>query len=143
MKEITLAARTENIDAVTEFVNQELEAMGCPGKTRVQFDVAIDEIFANIACYAYGPEGGAATVRFEALESPRGAPAKRGSGRDPLCGGPPGGRTGDLSCEEGHGSGALRTPERKQHSSDRKVFLTAPPGRNGNTGERNRHKWKM
>ncbi len=73
MKEITLAARTENIDAVTEFVNQELEAMGCPGKTRVQFDVAIDEIFANIACYAYGPEGGPATVRFEALESPRGA----------------------------------------------------------------------
>ena len=73
MKEITLAARTENIDAVTEFVNQELDAMGCPGKTRVQFDVAIDEIFANIACYASGPEGGAATVRFEALESPRGA----------------------------------------------------------------------
>ena len=55
MKEITLAARTENIDAVIEFINQELDAMGCPGKTRVQFDVAIDEIFANIACYAYGP----------------------------------------------------------------------------------------
>ena len=73
MKEITLAARTENIDAVTEFVNQELEAMGCPGKTRVQFDVAIDEIFANIASYAYGPESGPATVRFETLESPRGA----------------------------------------------------------------------
>ncbi len=72
MKEITLDARAESIETVTGFVNEELEAMGCPRKVMFQIDVAIDEIFANIASYAYGPEGGQATVRFEALDAPRG-----------------------------------------------------------------------
>ncbi len=45
MKELTLDATIANIDAVTDFVNAELDAADCPIKTRTQIDVAIDELF--------------------------------------------------------------------------------------------------
>ena len=73
MKELTLEARVENIDAVTDFVNGELEALGCPMKAQMQIDVAIDEIFANIASYAYSGGEGEATVHFSVEEEPRAA----------------------------------------------------------------------
>ena len=70
MKEITLAATVENIETVTDFVNEQLEALACPRKTQMQLDVAIDELFSNIAHYAYKPEIGEATVRVEVTEEP-------------------------------------------------------------------------
>ena len=39
----------------------------------MQIDVAIDELFTNIASYAYAPETGKATVRIETEEDPRAA----------------------------------------------------------------------
>ena len=71
MKEITLAAVVDNIAAVTDFVTGELEALDCPMRAQLQIAVAIDEIFGNIANYAYRPGVGDATVRFEAAEDPR------------------------------------------------------------------------
>ena len=65
MKDLTLDAVIENIDPVTDFVNDELEKLGCPPKARIQIDVAIDELFGNIARYAYSEPGGKATVRFD------------------------------------------------------------------------------
>ncbi len=65
MKELTVAATVENIETVTDFVNKELEALDCPMKTQMQIDIAIDELFSNIANYAYAPEVGEATVRVE------------------------------------------------------------------------------
>ena len=70
MKELTIAAAVENIDTVTDFVNEQLEAIDCPMKAQMQIAIAIDEIFSNIAHYAYGTETGQATVRVEALEDP-------------------------------------------------------------------------
>ena len=70
MKELTIAATVENIEAVTDFVNEQLEALDCPMKAQIQIDVAIDELFGNIAHYAYAPEVGDATVRVEAIEDP-------------------------------------------------------------------------
>ena len=49
MKELTLPAAAENIEKAVEFVNSQLEAAGCPPKTMIQIDVAIDELFGNIA----------------------------------------------------------------------------------------------
>lgn len=54
-KELTLDATVENIPAVTDFVNAELETLNCPMKAQLQIDVAIDELFSNIAHYAYNP----------------------------------------------------------------------------------------
>ena len=70
MKELTIAATVENIQAVTDFVNEQLESIGCPMKAQTQIDVAIDELFGNIAHYAYNPEVGPATVRVEVEENP-------------------------------------------------------------------------
>ena len=64
MKEITLPATFENISSVTAFVDEQLEALGCPPKARMQIDVAIDELFGNVARYAYAPKTGEATVQF-------------------------------------------------------------------------------
>jgi anti-sigma regulatory factor (Ser/Thr protein kinase) len=70
MKELTVAATVENIEAVTNFVNEQLEALDCPMKAQMQIDIAIDELFGNIAHYAYNPEIGKATVRVEVIEDP-------------------------------------------------------------------------
>ena len=70
MKELTVAATVENIETVTDFVNEQLEALDCPMKAQMQIDIAIDELFGNIAHYAYNPEIGQATVRVEVVEDP-------------------------------------------------------------------------
>ena len=70
MKELTIAATVENIEVVTDFVNEQLEALDCPIKVQMQIDIAIDELFSNIAHYAYNPEVGDATVRVEVTEDP-------------------------------------------------------------------------
>ena len=70
MKELTIAATVENIETVTNFVNEQLEALDCPIKAQMQIAIAIDELFGNIAQYAYNPEIGKATVRVEVIEDP-------------------------------------------------------------------------
>ena len=70
MKELTVDATVENISTVTEFVNAQLEQSGCPPKIQMQIDIAIDELFGNIAHYAYDPDVGPATVRVEVDEEP-------------------------------------------------------------------------
>ena len=68
MKELTVDATLENIPAVTDFVNEQLDEHGCSMKAQMQ--IAIDELFSNIARYAYNPAVGAATVRVELKEDP-------------------------------------------------------------------------
>lgn len=70
MKELTIDARVENIEKVTAFVDEQLEILGCSAKTQMQIDIAIDELFGNIAHYAYHPGSGPATVRVEVQEAP-------------------------------------------------------------------------
>ena len=70
MKELNIVATVENIEVVTAFVNEQLEALDCPMKAQIQIDIAIDELFSNIAHYAYNPEVGNATVRVEVSEDP-------------------------------------------------------------------------
>ena len=65
MKELTVEARLEQIPQVTAWIDAELEALDCPMRAQLQIDVAIDEIFSNIARYAYGEGTGSATVRFD------------------------------------------------------------------------------
>ena len=70
MKEMTIDAAIENIPAVTAFVEEQLEQYNCPMKAQMQIDIAIDELFSNIAQYAYNPKTGKATVRVEVTENP-------------------------------------------------------------------------
>ena len=70
MKKITVDAAVENIEAVTEFVTEELERLDCPLKAQTQIAIAIDELFGNIARYAYSPDIGKATVFLEVEDDP-------------------------------------------------------------------------
>ncbi len=70
MKELNIEATVENIEKVTDFVNEQLEFLGCSMKAQTQIDIAIDELFGNIAHYAYSPEVGKATVRVEVIKDP-------------------------------------------------------------------------
>lgn len=70
MKELTVDATVESIQVITEFVDEQLEQLGCPMKAQAQIDIAIDELFSNIVHYAYHPEVGPATVRVEVVEDP-------------------------------------------------------------------------
>ena len=65
LKSITEEAKIENIAVITDFVNSILEANGCSAKVQMEIDIAIDEIFGNIAYYAYTPKTGEATVQVE------------------------------------------------------------------------------
>ncbi len=63
MTELTLAAKTENLDEVLDFVNEQLEAQGCSMRAQLELDIAIEELFVNIANYAYMPEEGSVTIQ--------------------------------------------------------------------------------
>ena len=68
MNEITIEAQPDNFLQVQEFIGKRLDDMGCKMKERLQIDVAVEEIFVNIAHYAYKPDTGTATVIFEENE---------------------------------------------------------------------------
>jgi len=65
MKELDIEAVKDNITEVLGFIDEQLESTGCSPKTLMQIDLAAEEIFVNIAEYAYDPETGPATVRVE------------------------------------------------------------------------------
>ena len=65
MKELEIEALVDNLDTVLAFVDEQLEEMDCPPKIQMQIELAAEEVFVNIANYAYQPETGNATVRVE------------------------------------------------------------------------------
>lgn len=66
MDEVRILAVPENLEAVTGFIGARLE--GCPMKTIMQVRLAVEEIFINIANYAYSPETGNVTIRCSVEE---------------------------------------------------------------------------
>jgi len=62
MNEFYIEAKLENVDAVMEFIGERIK--DCPTKIQSQIEIAVDEIFSNIARYAYNPDVGSATVRI-------------------------------------------------------------------------------
>ncbi|MBO6262976.1 MAG: anti-sigma factor antagonist [Clostridia bacterium] len=68
--ELETEAKNENLSEVLSFIEKHLEEVGCPMKTQMQISVAAEEIFVNIANYAYSPRVGKATVRVEVTQHP-------------------------------------------------------------------------
>ena len=64
MSELTVPAAMDQLSAVHSYVSGKLEA--CPYKERVQIELAVEEIFVNIARYAYHPQTGNVTIRCKA-----------------------------------------------------------------------------
>ena len=71
MKEITVDAMIENMNTVTAFVDDFLDQIACPMKSRIQINIVIYEIFVNICHYAYKDSVGAVTVRVESGNTPK------------------------------------------------------------------------
>ena len=71
MAEITIAATLDNLDTVLAFVDQQMEEAGCAMKLMAQVDMAVEEIFVNIAHYAYPPDQtGWALIRCQVEQDP-------------------------------------------------------------------------
>ena len=54
----TFPAKTEALQDILGFVEETLEGYGCPMKIQMAVCVAIEEVFVNVAHYAYGKDGG-------------------------------------------------------------------------------------
>ena len=58
----TFPAKVEALSDVLGFVDQTLEGYGCPMKIQTAVCVAIEEVFVNVAHYAYGDGEGDMTL---------------------------------------------------------------------------------
>ena len=66
--ELTLEATDQNLNTAMDFVNGHLEEIGCPMKEQMQINIAVEELFVNVAHYAYAPKTGPVTLRVEVGE---------------------------------------------------------------------------
>ena len=69
-EERTFPADADRMYEVLDFVNGMLDGAGCGPKEKKQLGMAVEEIYVNIAHYAYGTAGGSATVRVTAERDP-------------------------------------------------------------------------
>lgn len=70
MDTLTVPAKTEELETVYAFIEKKLAALNCSERTLFQLRLAVEEIFVNIASYAYFPKDGEAEIRCEVLEDP-------------------------------------------------------------------------
>ena len=64
MTEKTFPAETESLNDVLGFVEETLESLECPMKIQTAICVAIEEVFVNVAHYAYPESSGEMTLRI-------------------------------------------------------------------------------
>lgn len=85
---IEVLARVDELDRVLAFVGEELSRRTCPASVHGKVDICLEELFVNVASYAYGAEtGGMARVTYTYLADPPGIRieiADKGEPFDPL-----------------------------------------------------------
>lgn len=60
---LRIPAKLEGMDAMLAFVGVLLDAHGCSAKARKQLRMAVEELYVNIALYAYSGQDGWAELR--------------------------------------------------------------------------------
>lgn len=66
---ITIDAQIEKFPSIHAFLEENLEGLYCPAKTLMQLEIVAEEIFVNIAKYAYGDKpDGIAIVKLRSKE---------------------------------------------------------------------------
>ena len=68
-KNLKILAVVNNLAQVLENVDAQLETENCPMKIQMQVDIAVEELFVNIANYAYTPDTGDADILIETLDT--------------------------------------------------------------------------
>ena len=69
-KALNVSADVGELNKVLAYIDERLEEAGCPLKVQMQIDVAAEEIFVNIANYAYGHDGGSVIIWMDLNDSP-------------------------------------------------------------------------
>ena len=69
-KELKLAACDENMAEVLEQTERMLTDTGCDEMTKMQIMIAAEEIFVNIAHYAYDGKPGEVVIAMEIMQNP-------------------------------------------------------------------------
>ena len=67
MAELVVDALVENLNQVLAFTEEQLDLFGSSMKFAMKIQIAVEEIYVNIAHYAYGNETGKASVLMEHL----------------------------------------------------------------------------
>lgn len=70
-KEFEIEASAIRLPEVLAFVGRHLDYAGCPVRTRMQIDVAVEELFVNIALYAYKSDTGMVKITVEVCDAPK------------------------------------------------------------------------
>ena len=65
MRTLEIDAITENLDEVIGFIDSVLEENDCPMKIQLQIELTVEEVFINIASYAYAPQIGTAKISVD------------------------------------------------------------------------------
>lgn len=68
---LQIDALTENMDKVRAFIESYLEKTDCPPDVMMKIDLAVEELFVNVAYYAYGDDSGMAAILIEVPENER------------------------------------------------------------------------
>ena len=61
-RELVIDAELQNLSDLLAFVNACLDENGCPKELKNEIKIAVEEIFVNIASYAYKPDKGSVTI---------------------------------------------------------------------------------
>ena len=69
MLEIKIPAKTELLDEVLEFVNAAMREAMIDRKHEININIAVEEVFVNIAHYAYSSDEGNVTISVDASQN--------------------------------------------------------------------------
>lgn len=70
MSDMAVAAKVEALSQVIQYINENLNHFGCREELINQIDLAVEEIFVNIAHYAYSGGEGDALISIELQGNP-------------------------------------------------------------------------
>ena len=87
MKTLNVEAKVQNLKQVLSFIDEELRQENCSKRIALQIEVAVEELFVNIAHYAYINDTGDVCISISVSGDPRTAEisfADSGTPFDPL-----------------------------------------------------------
>jgi len=68
MPDLKIKAINENLPVIMSFVDEYLEQFDCSMKVQMQIDLAVEEIYTNIANYAYAPDTGDVEIYIKIMD---------------------------------------------------------------------------
>lgn len=70
MNNLTIPAERDRLDQVQAFIDQNLAGVEYSPEAQIQLQIAVEELFVNIASYAYAPGHGDAVIGCRVEEDP-------------------------------------------------------------------------